>query len=120
MEKIRPLILNVIASSLVILICLIFTNYCFESQKAIAQNSIGRTIPTKWEKVNTSLTELLNSGWQISGHSSSHAAFRVVGDSLFNEKAFTFLLTKNGKYTLCLIENPQPPIADSALCRKLN
>jgi hypothetical protein len=77
--------------------------------------------PTKWEDAETSLSQLLNSGWKVSAHSSSHAVTASApGVTSFDAITFTYLLVKNDKYITCLIVNPRPPVARSASCRRLN
>jgi hypothetical protein len=86
----------------------------------IYQNS-AYSIPTKWEKVDASLSELLNSGWGLLGISSSRVAYRnSIGPGGLDEENFTFALVKNGKYIVCSVGSPQPPIAQSAGCRRIN
>jgi hypothetical protein len=120
-KKIGLIISNSLVTILVSLGASIWSNQLIESQRAVAQNtSLSKgPFPTKWEKVEMSMASLLNSGWQISGHSSTHAAFRVVNDDMFNEKGYTFLLSKNSKHVMCFVENPFAPTTNSA-CRKLN
>jgi hypothetical protein len=81
----------------------------------------AHSIPTKWEKVNSSLSELLDSGWTLLGITSNRVAYRnSVSPGGLDEENFIFSLTKNGKYILCSIGNPQPPVAQVAGCRRLN
>jgi hypothetical protein len=78
-------------------------------------------VPTRWEKVDFSLEQLLNSGWKMSEHSTNRAATAASpGVSATDVETFSFLLSKNGKYTICFMENPSPPVANAASCRKLN
>jgi hypothetical protein len=77
--------------------------------------------PTKWEDAKTSMSTLLDGGWQIIGHSFNRvAASNTAIGSGFDEKSFTFILTNGRKYILCASENPKPPIANISACRKLN
>jgi hypothetical protein len=69
---------------------------------------------TVWEKTNTSLSELLNSGWQITAHSSNRVAASSNAGASFDEETFTFLLTKNKKYVMCAVKSNRAP------CLKLN
>jgi hypothetical protein len=83
--------------------------------------STAFSTPTKWENVSTSMDELLNSGWQISGHGTSRAATAPgPGVAAMDVETFTFILTKNGKYIICRTINPNPPVANDARCRRLN
>jgi hypothetical protein len=78
-------------------------------------------LPTEWGKVNMSMTQLLNSGWQISGHSSNHVAVGNAGSANnYNNVEYTYLLIKSGRYITCIVENPRPPIAEVVSCRSLN
>ncbi len=77
--------------------------------------------PTKWEDAKTSMSALLNSGWQIIGHGVSRvAANGTPVSSGFDEKIFTFILINGRKYVICVSDNPRPPIANASSCRKLN
>ncbi len=80
----------------------------------------ANAIPTKWEKIDVSMSELLNSGWRISGHSSSRTAFNNGTIDRFDEITYTFLLTKNNDYVFCNTVNPSQPKANLAACRKIN
>jgi hypothetical protein len=80
----------------------------------------ANAIPTKWEKIDVSMAELLNSGWKISGHSSSRTAFNNGTIDRFDEITYTFLLTKNNDYIFCNTVNPSQPKANLAACRKIN
>jgi hypothetical protein len=76
--------------------------------------------PTRWDPVNMTLTELLNSGWQVSAHGTSRAATSSSpGVNGYDETQFTFLLIKSGKYIICFINDPRPSAAISS-CRRLN
>jgi hypothetical protein len=87
----------------------------------LAFQSTAHSVVTKWERVEESFSDLLNSGWQISGHSSNRAATSpgASGYKPYDEETYTFLLIKNGKYIVCIIANPKPP-SNNASCRKLN
>jgi hypothetical protein len=62
--------------------------------------------PTKWEDAKTSMSNLLDSGWQIIGHSFNRvAASNTAIGSGFDEKSFTFILTNGRKYILCFGES---------------
>jgi hypothetical protein len=79
------------------------------------------SIPTKWEKVETSLSDLLNSGWLLTGISSNRVAYRnSIGPGGLDEETYVFSLTKEGKYIICSMDNPNPPIAKVAGCRRIN
>jgi hypothetical protein len=85
----------------------------------IFQN-IAYSVPSKWEKVETSLSDLLNSGWQLIGIASNRAAYQnSFSPGGFDEETYSFSLTKNGKYIICLTANPSYPVANIG-CRKIN
>ena len=77
-------------------------------------------VPTKWESIQLSMSDLINSGWQISAHGTNRVAANSSTSNSFDESQFSFLLTKNGNYIICIADNPKPPIAKNAGCRKLN
>lgn len=80
----------------------------------------AHSIPTKWEDAEVNLSSLLNSNWQVIAHGTSRVAANSNAGNSFDVKSFTFLLTKGGKYILCNVEGPTPPIANNTGCRKLN
>jgi hypothetical protein len=83
--------------------------------------SSAHSIPTKWEKVEASLSDLLNSGWLLTGISSNRVAYRnSIGPGGLDEETYVFSLTKDGKYIICSMDNPNPPIAKVAGCRRIN
>jgi hypothetical protein len=92
---------------------------CMTVVLAISQGA-ARAVPTKWEEVQPSMSELINSGWQISAHGTNRVAANSNAGNGFDQSQFSFLLTKNGNYIICIADNPRPPIAYSAGCRRLN
>jgi hypothetical protein len=80
------------------------------------------SVPTRWERIETSMEELLNKGWQIMSYNSNRAATSpgASGYRNYDTTNFTYLLTKNGKYITCILRDPSPPEATDAGCRKLN
>jgi hypothetical protein len=80
----------------------------------------AHSVPTKWEDVKVSMSDLLNSGWQIIAHGVSRVASSSSTGGSFDQANATFVLSKGGKYIFCVVEDPRPPIARSAACRKLN
>lgn len=80
----------------------------------------AHSIPTKWEEAGMSMSELINNGWQITAHGSNRIAANSNSGNGFDVRTYSFLLVKNGKYIICLIENPSPPVANAVSCRKLN
>jgi hypothetical protein len=82
--------------------------------------SAAQAVPTKWESVELSMSGLINSGWQISAYGNTRVAANNSTSNSFDMSKYSFLLTKNGNYILCIVQDPEPPIARSAGCRKLN
>jgi hypothetical protein len=78
------------------------------------------SVPTKWENVNVSMSDLLNSGWQITAHGVTRVAASSSAGAGFDEFITTFILAKGGKYIFCISENPRPPVANQSSCRRLN
>ena len=62
---------------------------------------------TQWAPIEKSLTALLNEGWRIVSYSS--------GDNV----AFSFVLMRESKVVICLLNVPKPNDAASR-CRALN
>jgi hypothetical protein len=88
---------------------------------SFAFQGVAYSNPTQWERVDTTLSGLLNSGWQLLGISSNRAAYQSsFSPNGFDETSFIFSLTKNGKHIICYLDNPKPPIAQIAGCRKIN
>jgi hypothetical protein len=86
----------------------------------LAFQSSAYSIPTKWEDAKLSMTDLLNSGWRLTAHGTNRVAANSNSGNGFDQETFTFVLNKNDKYILCLLEDPKPPVASFAGCRKLN
>jgi hypothetical protein len=85
----------------------------------ISQNA-AYPVPSKWEKIETSLSDLLNTGWQLIGIASNRAAYQnSFSPRGFDEETHSFSLTKNGKYIICFTANPSHPVANIG-CRKIN
>jgi hypothetical protein len=82
--------------------------------------NVANAVPSKWEKVDASMSELINSGWQITAHGTNRVAANSNAGNSFDISTFSFLLTKNGNYIICIFDNPKPPLASSVSCRKLN
>jgi hypothetical protein len=81
----------------------------------------SKAVPTDWGVVNMSMTQLLNSGWQITGLSSNRAAVGNAGSANnYDDSNLIYLLTKNGRHITCILENPRSPVAKVAACRSLN
>jgi hypothetical protein len=84
-------------------------------------HGVSYAIPTEWGRVEMSMTQLLNSGWQISGHASNRAAVGNAGAANnYDSVYYTYLLTKDGRYITCIVQDPSPPIAKVVACRSLN
>ena len=74
---------------------------------------------TKWEDAKLSLNELLDNGWQLTGHGTNRVAANSSTSNSFDIQTFSFLLTKGGKHIICILTDPGQPATD-AKCRKLN
>lgn len=77
-------------------------------------------IPTKWGEAGMSMSDLIDSGWQVVGHGTNRVAANSNAGNSFDVRTFSFLLIKGKKYIMCAVENPLPPMANAASCRKLN
>ena len=76
--------------------------------------------PTKWEEIEVSMSSLLNNGWNLTAHGTNRVAANSNSGNSFDVASFTFILSKNNKYILCIVEGPRPPVANVVGCRKLN
>jgi hypothetical protein len=77
-------------------------------------------LPTDWGGVNSSMTDLLNSGWQIITQSSYRSILINPNSSIrMDEAKYVYTLHKNGKYITCIIQNPKINNSLSG-CRSLN
>jgi hypothetical protein len=104
-EKIKSFVLGCVITTLLI---------------AVIQEA-SQAVPTDWGIVNMSMTQLLNSGWQITAISSNRAAVGNAGSANnYDDSNLIYLLTKNGRYITCILENPRSPVAKVAACRSLN
>ncbi len=74
---------------------------------------------TKWEDARASLSQLLDSGWQVTAFGTNRVAANSNAGVGFDVKNYSFLLVKSGKYIICILENPGQPVTDDK-CRKLN
>jgi hypothetical protein len=109
-----------------LLILLIFAN----SIKCDASNAMiqaTRSNKTTWDIVNSSLSDLLNTGWKLIAQSSDRAATPPVpgnaisgsGTPGFDEQSFVYTLYREGKYITCTVRNPNPGNSYSR-CRLIN
>jgi hypothetical protein len=99
----------------------IFSGLTIALISILTSQNIAYSIPTRWEKIDVSLSDLLDSGWQLLGVSSNRVAYRnSISPGGLDEETYTFSLVKNGKYIVCAMTNPYSPIATSAACRKIN
>jgi hypothetical protein len=79
------------------------------------------TNPTKWEVVDSSLSDLLNDGWKLVNHSYSDArTSSSPGVTGVIERTYTYLLIKNDKYITCHLPNPFPGRRNVSGCRSIN
>jgi hypothetical protein len=82
---------------------------------------IAYSASTKWEKVDASLSELLNSGWLLQGTDYNRVAYQnSFSPGGLDEENYTFTLSKSGKYIICSVGNPRVPVAQSTRCRSIN
>jgi hypothetical protein len=87
---------------------------------SLAFQNMAYSVPTRWEIIDSSLSELLGSGWQLLGITSNRVAYRnATSPGGLDEETFIFSLTKNGQYVVCSVDNPNPPIAKVARCRRI-
>jgi hypothetical protein len=100
----------------------IIKGFIYAFLSALILQDAAHSLPTKWEDARTTFSSLLDAGWQVSAHGTNRAATSpgASGYTPYDEETFSFLLTKNGKYIMCFIVNPRPPVAKSASCRILN
>jgi hypothetical protein len=83
--------------------------------------SVAYCVPTKWEKIDSSLSDLLNSGWLLQGTDYNRVAYQnSVSPGGLDEENYTFTLSKSGKYIICSVGNPRAPVAQSTRCRGIN
>ena len=93
----------------------------FATALSFALQSPVYSIPTRWEIVEASLSDLLSSGWQLQGVSYNRVASQTsFGPSGTSVETYVFSLTRKGKYIVCTMDNPSPPSAKSAGCRSIN
>ena len=76
--------------------------------------------PTKWFATNQSMADLTKDGWKIASHSFSYGIIpSAPGRQGEIMSRFSFILQKNEKYIICIVDDPNPPSAVSK-CRELN
>jgi hypothetical protein len=75
---------------------------------------------TTWRNADQSLTELLDSGWQVISQSSNRAYYGGVGTGKIDETTFTYTLRKGSKYITCIIYEPEVKGATFSRCRYIN
>jgi hypothetical protein len=93
--------------------------FCFLLSTLFIQ-PFAYSFPTKWEEIEVSMSSLLNSGWQLTAHGTNRVAANSNSGNSFDVASFTFILSKDKKYILCIVESPRPPVANVVGCRKLN
>ena len=74
---------------------------------------------TRWEDAKVSLSQLLDSGWQVTAFGTNRVAANSNAGVGFDVKNYSFLLVKNGKHIICILENPGQPVTEDK-CRRLN
>jgi hypothetical protein len=86
---------------------------------------------TSWSFVDKSLSELLDDGWKLTNQSVSWAAVPsssgrdstgvgTITTDGFSSRMFTFMLSKNNKYIICIIQDPDLAQGTYSMCRSLN
>jgi hypothetical protein len=90
------------------------------SQSVMAQSPTTKYNP--WKVVDSSLADLLNSGWRLVGQSSHRTATSTTagGVGAIDDTTYVYTLTKNGKYVTCLLTNPKADIGVYSGCRLIN
>jgi hypothetical protein len=79
------------------------------------------SLPTKWEKVDSNLTDLLNSGWTLVNTAAHRVSYsNSIGPSSKDRETYIFSLIKGRTYIICSVVDPSPPVAETAICRKIN
>jgi hypothetical protein len=106
----------------------------FSSYESFAKETPNNK-KTEWSIVNKSLGELLNEGWRITNHGTSRSASNTTSfvsasngqgrnnwtnESSFDNETFTFVLSRDNKYIICLINNPSLAEGTYSRCRSLN
>lgn len=80
----------------------------------------AHSVPTKWQRIEVSLSNLINSGWQVKEFSTHRAAYIYpFNSSSFSESSYVLFLTKDGKNIICTVINPTAPQSDST-CTLIN
>jgi hypothetical protein len=83
--------------------------------------STMRSHVTTWKIVNSSLSTLLNDGWKlvnISGTDVATAPYANVG--AIRSVSFIYVLSKDGKYVTCIINDPDATGLNYSRCRLIN
>jgi hypothetical protein len=83
---------------------------------------------TLWRDAKVSMTQLLNEGWVIQSSSSFHTDWRSARtggnsqDSIVYPRSFEvdFILSKNGKWIWCAINDPSSESKTKSQCRHMN
>lgn len=90
---------------------------CMAAPSAAAQG-----LGTDWNTIPEKLTDLLNSGWTIISHNNYETEMFSENDAVYS-----FVVTKDGKYVICNIYNPNTTntnpkrgVVASSVCRALN
>jgi hypothetical protein len=97
-------------------ICLIMFLWLVMIESSTAQVIQNKTT---WRAINKGMDELLNSGWQMVGHSTSRVIIFPGSVNAKDEDTFTYILSKDKKIIQCTIYNPLLENTYSR-CRQLN
>jgi hypothetical protein len=71
----------------------IISSFIFSFLSVLAFHSSAYSIPTKWEDAKVSMSDLLNSGWQLTAHGTNRVAANSSSGNGFDTVLFTFVLT---------------------------
>jgi hypothetical protein len=108
----NPCILSAISLSFLI---------AFTCSNTVNAQSTARSHVTTWKIVNSSLSTLLNDGWKlvnISGTDVATAPSANVG--AIRSVSFVYVLSKDGKYVTCIINDPDAIGLNYSRCRLIN
>jgi hypothetical protein len=119
--KILMLSSHALIASFASLLSLVSFNSFFSTKNVVAQPSDTNFKLSSWSVINSSLSELLNSGWKITAQSSHRVATVTTnGVGAFDETTFVYTLSKGSKYITCLLYNPVANKGGYTACRAIN
>jgi hypothetical protein len=92
-------------------------------KKVSAQNSDVRSNfkISSWNVVDSSLSDLLNSGWKLVSQSSHRVATVTTnGVGAIEETTYVYTLSKGSKYITCFLNSPVANKGAYSGCRSIN